>query len=136
MRALGITVTEWTVIVTLVLFHTLAMRLVALVFLLLVAMPPGPTTSSAAGQGALMAALDVARPWLLTVPILISLRVTWPSWVLGGVCLVGLTAMTGLDAESTHCSMAVLSGGWLLASRIWTNSPHTGARTMGKHNDH
>ena len=83
-----------------------------------------------------MAALDAARPWLLMVPILISLRLTWPSWVLGGLCLVGLAVTTGLGAESTQFGVAVLGGGWLLASRTWINPPHTGARTMGKHNDH
>ncbi|MCC6192503.1 MAG: hypothetical protein IT318_26040 [Anaerolineales bacterium] len=112
------------------------MRLVALVFLLLVAMPPGPTTSSAGGQGALMAALVAARPWLLMVPILISLRVPWPSCVLGGLCLVGLTVITGLGAESIQFGVAVLGGGWLLASLTWINSPQPGARTFGKHNDH
>ncbi|MCC6190650.1 MAG: hypothetical protein IT318_16595 [Anaerolineales bacterium] len=104
--------------------------------LLLGFLPPISSMMGVRGQQTAWAAIDAAFPWLVLLPILLTLRVAWPVRAVGGVSLVTLAVLNAMDAWFAYISLAALCAGWLSVSLAWFSSQQIANRPRGCRDDH
>ena len=113
------------------------MRPLALLTLLLLGfLPPISSMTGVRGQPTVWAAINAALPWLVLLPMLLTLRAAWPVRAVGGVSLVTLAVLNAMDARFAYISLAALCAGWLSVSLAWFNSPQIANRPRGCRDDH
>jgi len=113
------------------------MRPLALLTLPLLALShPISSVMGFRGQQTAWAAIDAAIPWLVLLPMLLTLRVAWPVRAVGGVSLVTLAVLNAVDARFAYISLAALCAGWLSVSLAWFNSPQIANQPRGCRDDH